>query len=395
MELFVPYIYLYTFVILTFILIKAYMHSKYGNGKYINLANTVKAQALDNKWFILYAVIVGMFICTRKVTVGTDTQTYVAFYNDPLFYYAGDKTDPLFELIGRLLHSIYVNDQFFIFTLSLLYCLGLYFIINNTSKNKTYSIVLFLISGTSSITLFLYLSMMRQCTAMSFYFFSLFFLFVANVKKKQKYLLATLFYVAAILIHKSAAFALPFILFVYFKPLKKKTWTILILLTYVLSALNISYVNDILNFASSLFDLGHYEDYTNVTFGEIEYKGWFNMNLLPFMVLSFLLLWLAKKDELSNWIYQIFLWGTVMNNLFYNNLMWSRLVLYLTIFSIIAIPNILYNKKSSIQVCSFVPILGYYIYKTSSQLIAQVSFLATGNLVIPYHSWLFDPIFGW
>lgn len=394
MEIFQPYIFLYSFVIITFIFVRGYLHYKYSN-----YSGSLKAlgleQKIDTRWYYLYALIIGLFICTRDVSVGTDTQTYVAFYNDPMFWYAGDKTDPLFEAIGRLLHSIYVNDQFFIFALSFFYSLGLFFIINKTSKNKTYSTVLFLISGTSSITLFLYLSMMRQCTAMSFYFFSLYFLFVANVKKKQKYFFATLFYVAAILTHKSAAFALPFILLVYFKPLKKKTWTIFILLTYVLSALNISYVNDILNLAFGMFDFGHYEGYASVTFGEIEYKGWFNMNILPFMALSFLLLRLAKKDELNNWIYQFFLWGTVMNNLFYNNLMWSRLVLYLTIFSLIAIPNILYNKKTSIQVCSFIPILAYYIYKTSSQLIGQVSFLATGNLVIPYHSWLFDPIFGW
>lgn len=394
MEILQPYIYLYSFIIISFFLEKIYLHFSYSN---VNRNGCL--MVLENKYetrcFYFYTVLIGLFICTRDATVGADTQSYVDFYNNPLFYYVGEKTDILFELIGRFLHFIYVNDQFFIFAISLFYCLGLFFIINKTSKNKTYSILLFVISGTSSITLFLYLSMIRQCTAMTFYFFSLYFLFVSASRKKRRYLFAAFFYVAAVMTHKSVAFALPFILITYFKPLKKKIWIILILLTYVLSALNISYVNNILNFASDMFDLGHYEGYANVSFGEIEYKGWFNMDLLPFMGLSFLLMWLAKRDEIKNWIYQLFLWGTVMNNLFYNNLMWSRLVLYLTIFSIIAIPNILYNKKTSIQVCSFVPILGYYLYKTSSQLIGQVSFLATGNIVIPYHSWLFDPIFGW
>lgn len=219
-------------------------------------------------------------------------------------------------------------------------------------------------------------------------------MFVSTISKNKRIIWAIFFFTIAILTHKSVAISIPFIFLVKFNPFSRKIWIMLLLVTYVLSALDLSFVTTVLNFFAEFVDMGHYEGYTDINFGQIDAKGWFNMNLLPFMILSFLILVLKNDKEIKIWIYQMALWGAVLNNVFYDNLMWSRLILYFSIFMIMAIPNALYNRKLIIQFPIFALIMVYYIYKTSSQLIDQVDPFATGNLVIPYHSWLFDPIFG-
>ncbi|AGB29388.1 hypothetical protein Prede_2115 [Prevotella dentalis DSM 3688] len=389
MDIFRPYILLYSFFILSFIVIQFYLH------RYVRATGPggiSPRQKIENRVFWLYALLVFLFIGTRDALVGTDTISYVYFFRSPNFHYQGAATDPAFEFIGRFLRDLSTDDKFFIFADSLISCYGLFYLITKTSLNKLYALLLFLMAGTASITLFLYMSMMRQCTAMSFYFVSSYLFFSNTARKKRKYILAGALYMVAVLTHKSVLFSLPFILVAYFKPFKKSFWLIVLASSYVLSALNITFVNQILDIASNAVNFGHYENYRSLSFGFIEGKGWLNMNLLPFMAIAFMLLYLETNDKLKLWYNQLFLWGVLANNLFYNNLMWSRLILYLTILVIIVIPNALHGQKLKVQIGFSVPIFAYFMYKVTTQLLVQTAFSAEGLIVVPYHSWLFDGI---
>lgn len=348
----------------------------------------------DQRVFLIVAAIVLLFIATRDVSVGTDTKTYVDFYESPVFLYNGSETDLLFEYYGRLVRLFGFDSTGFVFITAVIYCSGLYFVIWKKASNCMYSLLLFMIAGTSSIFFFLYLSSMRQCLALSYFFFAMYVLFDSNVVKPLRFIYAGILYLASLLTHGSSLFAAPFIFLAYFKPITtKQVWLIVILVTYVMAAIDMSFVTSILGFVFSHTSSEHYSAYEDVNFGSIEFKGWFNMNLLPFMVLSLFILFSSKKSELKDYKIQFALWSVVMNNIFYDNLMWSRLILYISLYMVIAFPNVLYRKPLILQLPALCFTIVYYIYKTSSQLISQFIILDTifeqGNIIIPYKSWLF------
>lgn len=396
MALLLPYIYLYTIVLVLFLISMYCVKFIYNDSQNDNLIKILtirkKERILDVYCFAILAVIVFLFIATRSESVGTDTTNYVAFFKDPAFFYNGEKTDILFELYGRILRGLIGSGkEGFIFISALLSFIGPIFLILKTSKQRTYSLLLFMIMGTSSIFFFLYLSMIRQCIAITYFLFAVYYLFQHRGSQNIKILSFIVLYTAAVLTHATALFALPFILWVYTCPIiNKKVWIVTFFTTYILAALNISFVSTILDYAFSILETEHYSAYANVHFGMIRFKGWFNMDLLPYNVLAILLLYACSEKQIRNYIHQFALFSVALNNLFFDNLMWSRLIMYFSLFMIISIPNIISEKEKLVRYSALIFILVYYSYKTFSQLIYNASLFATGNIIVPYKSWLFN-----
>lgn len=353
--------------------------------------NIKKAKKTENILFLVVSIVVLLFISTRDIQVGTDTKFYVAFFESPNFLYNGEKTDYLFEQFARVLRTLGFNDNSFIFISGLLSFVGPFYLIWKTSKKPTLSLILFMIVGTSEIFFFLYFNVIRQCISISYFLFSIFFLYGNKGNKQWRYALFVIFYLAAVLTHGSTLITLPFIAVTYYKPLtNKRIWTILIVSTYIMSALNISFVSSILDFVFKNIESDHYSAYATVGFGIITAKGWFNMNLLPYMALGSIILYFSNKKDLNDYKIQFSLWSIVLNNIFFDNLMWSRLIMCLSLFMIISVPNILCKKSNNIQLWSLGFIFLYYIHKMSSQLIFSSSLYATGNIIVPYKSWLLN-----
>ena len=369
-----PYIVLYSFLIISHYIFFL------GKGK-----NVLLPQRQDNVLFYIYSIIILLFIATRDISVGTDTETYVFFFHDPQFYYNGARTDLFFEFLGRFLILFDKSAEFFIFVTSTICFIGIFYIVGRLSKCKSYSMLLFAIVGSSSIFLFSYLSMIRQGIAIT-YFLVAVYCFFSEYRTKKKLIVATIFYIAAILTHGSCLFTLPFLALLYYKRItNKKIWVYLLLITYLLAALNISFVSTILDEVFSFLGDSKYRHYGNIDWGFIENKGWFNMNLLPFIALSLWLLYFSTEELIKEWYVQLFLYSVVLNNIFFDNLMWSRLIMYFTIFIIIVIPNVLNNQNRVVQYLSYNFIYIYYIYKTFSQLLTNTS----GNIIVPYSGYLF------
>ena len=153
MSILQPYIYLYSFVLLAFLLCIAKEELSYRGGitsdilEYVNHVRSFKK--VDLFCFFAVSIIVLLFIATRDVTVGTDTATYVAFFKHPSFLYHEEKTDLFFEYYGRVLRLLIgKSQQGFIFISALIAYFGVFFIIWKTSKQKMYSLFLFMIMGT-------------------------------------------------------------------------------------------------------------------------------------------------------------------------------------------------------------------------------------------------------
>jgi len=338
---------------------------------------------------ILGLVIVFLFIALRSKEVGTDTITYVDFFHNPNFFYHGNKTDIGFEYIGRFLHLFGSTTEYFIFFSSAIMCIGLFFLIYKYAENINFALLLFCLVGTSSINLFLYMSMIRQGCALTFFFFAMYYLFEYG---KRKWKTVTALYIMAILTHGSILFTAPFILLIWKYKIPKKIWMSLIIGTYIIAALGIINVGNLLEIAFSYvggLTSRDYSSYADVNFGQIEQRGFFNMNILPFTVFGGVLCYMSKEDNLDYWPVKFFLISILLNNVFSDNLMWSRLILPFSLLVIIAIPYLTCKIRQKYIIPFYVVFFTYYIYKTATQLIFMSSPFALGNIVVPYETWLF------
>ncbi len=339
---------------------------------------------------ILGLVTVFLFIGLRAENVGTDTPAYVGFFHDPNFYLLGAPTDLGFSYIGRFLHIFNGSTEYFLLTSSFVMCFGLFFLIYKLCGNINFGLLLFCLVGTSSINLFLYMSMVRQACALTFFFIAA-YLFFKYGKARLKTCL--LLYVLAVLTHGSTLFTLPFVFVIWKFDIRKKWWMILIAATYVMAASRVIDINKLLDFALSIaggLTSRDYSLYADVSFGMIEQKGLFNMDILPFTLWGLFLCWFSKEDDLKCWHVKFFLMSVVLNNVFSDNLMWARLILPFSLMAIIAIPYLTSRLGKKLTVPFYTVFFAYYIYKTVSQLIFMSSPLATGNIVVPYETWLFD-----
>ena len=367
-----PFIWLYITIGLLF-LIEYYIHG------------AVKKKIVG----VFGLIIVFLFIGLRDKYVGTDTIAYVDFFHDPNFYYKGDQTDIFFEYIGRFLHIFGNSAEYYIFIISAIMCFGLFFLIYKYSKNINFALLLFCLVGTSSINLFSYMSMVRQGCALTFFFISMYFLFEYG---KKKWKIAAIFYILALLTHGSILFTVPFVFVIWKYQISKKIWLLLIVATYIIAALGVVSVGDILDVAFSYvggFTSKDYSTYVDVSFGQIEQRGFFNMNILPFSFFGGVLCWLSYNKDINYWPVKFFLISVLLNNIFSDNLMWSRLILPFSLFIIVAFPYLIskINKKFVLPICFL--FFTYYVYKATSQLTLMSLPFAQGNIVVPYETWLF------
>lgn len=369
-----PYLYYYLFMFIVAI-----------------LSLTFKSERNNRILFYITALVVWLFISLRGKYVGTDTIAYVDFFHDSDFHYRGEPTDVMFEFIARILHFFGSSTEYFIFVISTIYFYGIYFIVDKLSSNKALSFVLFSILGTTFINLFLYMFLIRQCTSLTFFFIAAYLYF----KDDKKYLIySLLLFITAVLIHGSTLFTLPFLVLIkHFTIRSKRMWIALVILTYIIGVNSFFSFKDLISYIFSLVQflpLKDYSSYAQISFGLIEDKGWFNMNLIPFTLLGVYLIIKSTYTFLNTWYNKFFLFSVLLNNLLSDNQMWNRLILFFSIFSIISIVNSMESTKKSTQFIFYSIIFVYYAYKLGNQLIAQALPMQDVQGIVPYYTWLIN-----
>lgn len=246
--------------------------------------------------------------------------------------------------------------------------------------------------------------MIRQACAMSLCYIGLALYFNSNLNKEnykllrgllmlnRKQILGLLLVFISATIHASALFVIPFIFLARYTNINKWLYTIIIVTTYIVGALNIfsfSQLFSYISFQSESSD--HYSAYfEEMTFGEMSSSSIINPLTLPFTIIALYILWRFNGGVSRCWYLQFFLYGTILNNALTDNMMWTRLVLYFTITAIIVIPNYLLTIPSKSAKCFFVFLLIYYFYKTNNLLMYLEELRTDLNLIIPYKTWLFN-----
>lgn len=357
-----------------------------------------------NYYFKLGAIIMFVLLGMRSAYIGPDTYNYTICYQHPKFYYCGSPTDSGFVVLLSIFRFFFSGNWFFLLMSSFVSLLGVFYLIYKESKYKNISLLLFGVCGTGEIFYLLYFSMIRQACAMSFCYIGLVLYFNSNTAKKnlkflrgllifsQKQFCGLILIIISTTIHASAIIIIPFLFLARYTSVNKWIYSIVIIITYIIGALNIfsfSQLFKYISFQSETSD--HYNAYfEEMTFGEMSSTGILNPLTLPFTIIALYVLW-HSKDKISKcWYFQFFLFGTILNNALTDNMMWTRLVLYFTVFAIIVIPNCLLNISAKSSKYLFTFLLIYYFYKTNNMLVYQANLHTDLNLIIPYKTWLFN-----
>ena len=118
--------------------------------------------------YSLLSMLVILTVCLHGETVGHDTHIYMYLYMNP------DQMDfiPIefvLPALVRILRTIYSNPYFINFTILLLSQIPLFILIKKFSKNRFFSVFLYL-SYTASVSMFLHsMSAVRQTLAIGFF----------------------------------------------------------------------------------------------------------------------------------------------------------------------------------------------------------------------------------
>lgn len=296
----------------------------------------------------------------RAYTVGSDTQTYLYFWNNNNdFSLLLDKSTLFsefgFELISYLTN--YISSQFFggsnipffMFISSLVLILT-YSSIIKYSQYKVLSLFCFLTLGFYTF----HFNGARQAIAIAIFLFSLRYILSANLKK---YLLCIFF---GFLFHKSILICLPFYYF-FRQPLTVKMVSIIIF-SSVLMAFSIT----------ALVDFAAEFDQRYSGYAENDYESGGLVNAVFYITMLLWLFFIKRINKVNNIYYDISLLSmlivscvavvSITLNLNPSGIL--RLVSYFSQFLIIAIPISLYSFKVGVErlLVTIVAIIFMFLY---------------------------------
>lgn len=407
MDIFIPYLFIYSFVTLCAVVAGLF-------------------KSLQKPVFYVCAVAVFLFVGLRNYTVGTDTSHYMDFFLHPEMGYGGGDTDFGFDVLVNVLHIFLTTYAPFNIVISAIYLFGLFFLMKKDCRFPMTALFLFVFVGTAECFFHQYMNIIRQCTAMSFYFIALHY-FNRYILLQQRenivpveadavsdadaadtieteahpersatdnLILAAIFYVVAISIHATVLISLP-VLFICWRGLNfnKVIWIALLLGSYVLGVQNYFSVSDLFLSLFSLFGkvpyfIDKYAGYGTVNFGEVENQSFFNWMLIPFTLWACAIILFSKEEERKSLFTKMFCCGVMLNNTFNDNLMWARLFMCFTMLIIIVLPNTMERLRWWIRMPFFVVFFVYYVYKTFNQFMYMwiTPSSEAGNVIIPYET---------
>ncbi len=406
MDIIIPYLFIYTFVTVGAIAASIFRRAQ----KYI---------------FYICAIAVFLFIGIRNYTVGTDTPHYMDFFLHPEMGFGGGETDFGFDIVVNILHIFFSTYAPFNLVVTAIYLYGLFFLIRKDCKYPMIGLFIFVIIGTAESFFHQYMNIIRQCMALSFYFIALHYFnrFITENRrtdnptadsaesqetgdnaKAEKNLepghtqtndlfIAGILYIIAASIHATVLISLP-VLFLCWRGFNfsKITWLLLICGSYFMGVQNYFSVADIFFQLFSLIGPGFhfidkYASYGTVSFGEVTVTSMFNWMLIPFTILACLIILFCNDEERKSLYTKIFCTGVILNNIFNDNLMWARLLMYFTMLVIIVLPNIMCKLRWWLRIPFFTILTIYYAYKVFNQFM-YMWITPAGNVIIPYETFI-------
>ena len=372
--------------------------------------------------FVLLLIMVGM----RDRTVGSDTLNYLASFHHPEMGYGenGD-TDPGFQLYLYLTHYLLFDQgTLFLMLTAIIGLGGMYYMISHISHQPVLSLMIFVTYGTNTIFLYHYMSAVRQSIAEGLFMIAITLYLgqmqavatqpdgptstvsdgdgdeasgeglAQGVLANQDKVLAMVLMAIAIFVHGATLAMVPVILLAPRMHTSRWVWALIIVGTYFLGVQSFISIKDIIFAVFNLFGpasesyLAKYLMYFDFGHGEVD-MTLINPGTWPFSVLALLVIWCCDRQWIkSPWVI-LFLMSVVLNNLFSDNIIWSRVFLYISLLAIVVLPNLIERRKSWLLRGILMMLTCYFVMRDFKLLLAMWV-EPDGNVVIPYMFTTFD-----
>lgn len=340
---------------------------------YIYLALIVLVLSLikraDNKVVYIGVAFALFFLAAyRSLGVGTDSEAYYTIYyqyaNNDAYVAASDNYKTA-EFIWMTMLRYFRNANNYrglLVMLAALNAIPLFYALNKQSKWPLFSVFLY-------ITLYFYgnsMNVMRQSVAMSILLLAIPFL----EEGKNKYYLLLMLLATAI--HMSALYVFLFVWAFYKANLNfdnKLRYTLAIAISFIIGMFFTAWFKGALEPIANLFASSSYDYY--LSGGTVnEQRNLFSN--LGFNLLAIFMLYINK--DANNIYFKLYILGVIMINLLAGLGAFSgRVVSYFSLMQIVAIPNLLYLIKSTLQRNLYILIFiaygfSLYIYYLSKNL---------------------------
>ena len=352
---------------------------------YIYLALIVLLLSLvkgtDNKVVYIGVAFALFFLAAyRSLGVGTDSEAYYTIYyqyaNNDAYVAASDnyKTAEFIWLAMLRYFRNADNYRGLLVMLAALNAIPLFYALKKQSKWPLFSVFLY-------IALYFYgnsLNTRRQYAAMSFLLLAIPFL----KKGKNKYYLLLMLLATAI--HMSALFVFILVWSIYKANLNfdnKLRYSLIIAVSFIIGMFFTAKFKEALEPIANLFASSNYEYYLS---GDTVNESRNLLSNLGFNLIAIFMLYINK--DANNIYFKLYILGVIMVNLLAGLGAFSgRVASYFSLMQIVAIPNLLYLIKKSLQKYLYIVIfivygLSIYIYYLSKNL----------SEIVPYSNIFFN-----
>lgn len=316
--------------------------------------NDNKANTYNNFLYYILSGIILLVVCLHGENVGHDTHEYMYLYlhpNDMEFNYI----EVVLPALASILRNIYANKYFINFCILLIAQIPVFLLINKYSKNRFYSIFLY-ITYTTSVSMFLHsMSAVRQSLAIGFFAYSVYVYLNNNEKITFRFILSVSL---MLFTHISSFLALPLFLIVK-KNLSKRVYYLGTILAIIFGISINTFIESLIKYLilieKDFYLSGNSAESTILT-------------VIPFAIPFLYIVYTLPVEKLQTiWIKGMFCLVIVVGMLFPIAFNLDRIVAYYCLMSIFAIPELFSIKHYSIKKFVFyifnIGIMFYFSYK--------------------------------
>lgn len=292
------------------------------------LLNFNRKQVGRGERYLIY-VFLTLFVGMRSTTIGADTLMYEQSFNMNLFL-----TTEAYEfswiaicyIVKFVLHGSF---HLVLMIYAILSVIPVVFMCFHHSKRPYLSLLLYVLFG----YYFLSFNIIRQTAAIGISLLSL------DYFQKKRIGISLAFFVAALLLHKTAIFApLSYYMAFVIRRINRQQLVILLIFTLFFGVVFSNYLNTII----SQLEIGKYQSYS-------DYANEKGANIIGLFftntVASFTCIWLILSSRNSSLYFKIYVLSVILFNLIGYNIGMNRVYYYASFLSIIAIPNSIFESR--------------------------------------------------
>ena len=322
-----------------------------------------------NATFVVILILI-LLNGLRGLEVGRDTINYYMMYTNST---VSDRIEPLFRSLIVVSKSLGLSYNAFLIIVASLIYLPLFGFIKKWSVNPSMSLVIYM-----TFSVFFMqnsFNVLRNAIAASFLLWC-----IGYISNKQ-YKKAILPCIIASGFHYSILITIPFIVLSYFSKHIKQSIAILLILGSVAFGLSTSFYENLFSIALqqiSLFSGSAIDNYSSflseISETELNNNGLI-MLIAPFSLISILTF---MSNKMNDFWRMVLFYGVILGNLFVSVLYTYRLTTFLTLTTILIIPELLKQDSKFIRFSTSAIVLAmslYYIYTLST---------GAANNIIPY-----------